>query len=703
MGRKLWAILVLAALVASALAGCDQNSPGASTLNILSITEGTVFVMKAGTGDWIEAEVGMSLEAGDSIRTDDNSGAEITFSEGSTIELEAGTEIEIASLDISTGTGSTTIALEQTIGSLIFRVAKIVDPASRYEVETPTGVVAVRGSATHVYVMEDGTTGAINLEGDIWAVAQGVELQVPEGQQCIIRPGEPPQLLPHFYFLTVTSTDGGSVTVPSPGKGIYDPGVVVGLVAEADEGYRFVKWTGDVDTVGDVHAARTSITMNGDYSVMANFEKLAEYDLTTSSTTGGSVTVPGEGIFTYYDDTVVNLVATANSGYYFINWTGDVGTITNVNAPITTITMNHNYSITANFGEIPPGKVALTTSSTAGGSVTTPGEGAFIYDVGEVVSLVASPAGRCRFVNWTGDAGTVANVNAALTGVTMNGDYSLMASFDITPMVAAGVFHTVGLKSDGTVVIAADYYGGKSRMAGWRDIMQVAAGAFHTVGLKVDGTVVAAGDCASGQCNVGSWTDIIQVTAGEEHTVGLKTDGTVVAVGEGLFSDYGQSNVGSWADIIQIAAGEFKTVGLKANGTVVAVGRNHYGEGDVDDWTDITQIAAGPSYGHTIGLKTDGTVVAVGLNNDGQCDVDGWTGIVQVAVGRDHTVGLKADGTVVAVGDNDDGQCDVAGWTDIVYIAAGQDHTVGLKTDGTVVAVGSNYDGQCDVGDWDLN
>jgi hypothetical protein len=179
MRRKLWAILILTALVASALAGCDQNSPGASTLNILSITEGTVFVMKAGTGDWIEAQGGMSLEAGDSIRTDDNSSAEITFSEGTTIELEAGTEIEIASLDISTDTGSTTIALEQTIGSLIFRVAKIVDPASRYEVETPTGVVAVRGSATQVYVMEDGTTGAINLEGDIWAVAQGVELQVP--------------------------------------------------------------------------------------------------------------------------------------------------------------------------------------------------------------------------------------------------------------------------------------------------------------------------------------------------------------------------------------------------------------------------------------------------------------------------------------------------------------------------------------------
>jgi preprotein translocase subunit YajC/ribosomal protein L21E len=244
------------------------------------------------------------------------------------------------------------------------------------------------------------------------------------------------------YSLTTSSTEGGSVTTPGEGTFVYGEGDVVNLVATPDTGYGFVNWTGDVGTVANVNAASTSITMNGDYSLTANFEELAEYDLTTSSTTGGSVTVPGEGTFTYYDGTVVNLVATANSGYYFINWTGDVGTITNVNAPTTTVTMNDNYSITANFEQIPPGKVALTTSSTAGGSVTTPGEGAFLYNVGEVVSLVASPASGYRFVNWTGNVGTIANVNAASTTITMNGDYSITANFmavyDLTISSTAG-------------------------------------------------------------------------------------------------------------------------------------------------------------------------------------------------------------------------------------------------------------------------
>jgi hypothetical protein len=72
-------------------------------------------------------------------------------------------------------------------------------------------------------------------------------------------------------------------------------------------------------------------------------------DLTISSTAGGNVTTPGEGTFAYEEGTVVDLVATPNAGYRFINWTGDVGTVDNVNAAATNITMGGNYSISANF------------------------------------------------------------------------------------------------------------------------------------------------------------------------------------------------------------------------------------------------------------------------------------------------------------------------------------------------------------------
>jgi len=166
-----------------------------STLTMLSITEGNVFLMKAGTDSWIEAQVGMSLEIGDIVKSGDSSSAEITFFDGSTIELQAGTEIEVASLNISTDTGSTTISLKQALGDTVSRVTNLVDPASRYEIETPAGVAAVRGSVMLVSVIEDGTTWITNKKGNMWGIAQGVELKIPEFRQCIIIPGQPPRLI----------------------------------------------------------------------------------------------------------------------------------------------------------------------------------------------------------------------------------------------------------------------------------------------------------------------------------------------------------------------------------------------------------------------------------------------------------------------------------------------------------------------------
>ncbi len=77
-----------------------------------------------------------------------------------------------------------------------------------------------------------------------------------------------------------------------------------------------------------------------------------QYELTISSTAGGSVTTPGEGTSTYDEGTVVDLVATPDTGYRFVNWTGDTGTIADVEAASTTIIMSGNYFVTASFEEV---------------------------------------------------------------------------------------------------------------------------------------------------------------------------------------------------------------------------------------------------------------------------------------------------------------------------------------------------------------
>ncbi len=159
---------------------------------------------------------------------------------------------------------------------------------------------------------------------------------------------------PARYSLTISMTHGGWIAQPDDGTFIYDEGTVVDLMAIPDPGYRFVAWTGDVDTIADIYAATTTITMNGDYSIHAAFYKW--YFLAVTTTQGGSIAEPGEDIFAYDEGAVVNLVAIPDEGNRFVEWTGDVGSIDDVYAATTTITMNGDYFITANFQKlsIPP-------------------------------------------------------------------------------------------------------------------------------------------------------------------------------------------------------------------------------------------------------------------------------------------------------------------------------------------------------------
>jgi len=86
--------------------------------------------------------------------------------------------------------------------------------------------------------------------------------------------------------LTISSTTGGSVIAPGEGKFTYDAGQPVSLVAEPDDGYRFVEWTGNVTTINDPNAASTTVITNGDYSITANFEEQEEKE-PPPDTTGG--------------------------------------------------------------------------------------------------------------------------------------------------------------------------------------------------------------------------------------------------------------------------------------------------------------------------------------------------------------------------------------------------------------------------------
>ena len=121
--------------------------------------------------------------------------------------------------------------------------------------------------------------------------------------------------------------------------GNWRPLTKLPLVLQCRQGFRHVKNLIAVSIVVALTAVVTGCTAS----------PVLEYALAISSTAGGSVVSPAEGISMYKEGTVLALVAEPEEGYQFVNWIGDVGTIADVNAATTTITMNGHYFITASF------------------------------------------------------------------------------------------------------------------------------------------------------------------------------------------------------------------------------------------------------------------------------------------------------------------------------------------------------------------
>lgn len=97
------------------------------------------------------------------------------------------------------------------------------------------------------------------------------------------------------------------------------------------------------------------------------------------------------GTGNYQEGSVVNISATANSGYVFKNWTGDTQFITNTQIAASTFTMPaQNITLTANFIEeqslpIKDGEVVKVQSSTSGDGIDLVflGDGYTIDDIGK--------------------------------------------------------------------------------------------------------------------------------------------------------------------------------------------------------------------------------------------------------------------------------------------------------------------------------
>jgi len=86
----------------------------------------------------------------------------------------------------------------------------------------------------------------------------------------------------------------------------------------------------------------------------------------TMGVSGSGNTTPAVGNHTYVASTQVNISATAASGWQFAGWTGAVGNSTN---PNTTVTMDGNKTVTANFTQVTPTPTPTPTPTSEGNAL----------------------------------------------------------------------------------------------------------------------------------------------------------------------------------------------------------------------------------------------------------------------------------------------------------------------------------------------
>ena len=141
---------------------------------------------------------------------------------------------------------------------------------------------------------------------------------------------------------------------------------------------------------------------------------------------GNGTVTPALGDHSYPEGTIVDISATPATNLAFVNWTCDVSDNTSAS---TNVTINTNKTVTANFIRT---HSTLTVAVHGSGNVT-PETGDHTYPVGITANITASPTSGYRFVRWSGNVGTVANVNSSNTTITMNGDYTITANFARIP------------------------------------------------------------------------------------------------------------------------------------------------------------------------------------------------------------------------------------------------------------------------------
>jgi hypothetical protein len=254
---------------------------------ILTVISGDVLTRFGGMS-FASAADGAVLYVGSAVRTAYGARAVITLFEGSTVELEPGSEVMIE--EATTRSDATIVQLAQSLGRSWHVVTRLTNADSRYEVRTPSATASVRGTAFEV-VVTDGATGptttVTTTEGLVATLdtAATREVLVAPAQTTTVRANaapESPRSAPEAQRVVTVSAASesslvvdplgrangfkdGRVIAQSPGASVrMDNGTIVVTLLNAPDG---VFTTTVAAAAGAATSVSTTVTERGEEPV----------------------------------------------------------------------------------------------------------------------------------------------------------------------------------------------------------------------------------------------------------------------------------------------------------------------------------------------------------------------------------------------------------------------------------------------------
>lgn len=245
----------------------------------------------------------------------------------------------------------------------------------------------------------------------------------------------------HEITATANPSEGGTIE----GAGYYIEGGNCTLTAIAKNGYSFVNWTenGNEVSTNPVY----TFTVTEDRTMVANFI-MNSYEITAALNPleGGEIVGAGN----YYEGASCTLIAMANEGYSFVNWTEN-GNVVSTDDTYT-FTVTGARTLVANFN-INSYAITASANPTTGGVAI--GGGTYTYGSSCTVTAMANEG--YTFINWTENGNHIST--DATFSFDVTGTRTLVANFSLNIYTVTA---TANPTEGGTVTGGGIYNHGES-------------------------------------------------------------------------------------------------------------------------------------------------------------------------------------------------------------------------------------------------